>query len=578
MTRNMGTDDDIIAALLQSGKWAGQRSVPSTVLLSSAFLYHGIAGTGVLLYHDWEHFSSIRNLRGPHTGLPCIQETPAPDYIDPSLASHPPSHSASAPPLSEKEKLKEREREKKRERERKEKEREKERRERGKGALKVKLKLGAKPGETPTPSEGTPAPSLSVGSTPAPVSTSAMAVDKPESKVLMSMKADPAMVPLPTSRAASPFVGGSTAVTRVATPGLGPAGYASSPLTSLPSSTSIASIDYQDQTLSLSQGTEPPHSHAQTQSSSSPPLSQASQATEPPQSQASTTSSLSSQADLDILRSHPLSPLHAHSHSHSHSHSRHAHLQAAARTQHRSPKRSFDESSASGGDGEDGEKRSRRRIGSLSAKDVLPGAGGEGEGEEDMDIDVDIDGDAETGTGTPALSAPGTSSSSSSETGSEVASELSSPPASVSPSPPPGHGDAQSASASVPPLPLPPSALESPKSPMSPGKLKKRFQHQHHVQGEKALTRRQRKALGLPKARPGMHVNGAGAVGVGGVGGVSAGKIVIPGGRWVGNAAGPGVTEGGAGAGAGGEGGVEEEWRRNGTGRLDVRGFRELKI
>src|ERR1700722_15817294 len=30
-------------------------------------------------YHDWEHFSSIRNLRGPHAGLPCVSELAAPD-------------------------------------------------------------------------------------------------------------------------------------------------------------------------------------------------------------------------------------------------------------------------------------------------------------------------------------------------------------------------------------------------------------------------------------------------------------------------------------------------------------------
>ncbi|KAF9022831.1 cysteine proteinase [Hymenopellis radicata] len=29
-------------------------------------------------YHDWEHFSSIRNLRGPHAGLPCVVESPGP--------------------------------------------------------------------------------------------------------------------------------------------------------------------------------------------------------------------------------------------------------------------------------------------------------------------------------------------------------------------------------------------------------------------------------------------------------------------------------------------------------------------
>ena len=64
------------------------------------------------------------------------------------------------------------------------------------------------------------------------------------------------------------------------------------------------------------------------------------------------------------------------------------------------------------------------------------------------------------------------------------------------------------------------------------------------------LTQRQRKKLGLPKQRPGQR---------------SAGTIVIPGGRFkrqqpVAVAA------------------PDEEWVRNGTGRVDVRGFRELKI
>ncbi|KAL7278488.1 hypothetical protein ACG7TL_007487 [Trametes sanguinea] len=45
-------------------------------------------GTVYVAYHDWEHFSSIRNLRGPHTGLPNVQEAPAPDE---ELPSPPPS-------------------------------------------------------------------------------------------------------------------------------------------------------------------------------------------------------------------------------------------------------------------------------------------------------------------------------------------------------------------------------------------------------------------------------------------------------------------------------------------------------
>ncbi|KAF8877073.1 hypothetical protein CPB84DRAFT_1817630 [Gymnopilus junonius] len=428
---------------------ASPSAPPSTVATS----------TNTSKYHDWEHFSSIRNLRGPHSGLPNIQETLAYDYADAASPSAPASSaSASAPPskgLSEKEALKEREREKKKERERKEKEREKERREKGKGALKVKLKLASAPVSTASasPSAAMSKPA-STSSTPAPANTR--------------------IGTLPTSRSASPFT---------TVPGFGSgfgygAGYASSPLTSLPSSASIWSVD----------------SESQDQSQPQPQ----------PQSQPQ-----------------PIAP----------------------RTQHRSPKRSFDESSASGGDGEESERSSRSQGGC---------------------------------TGTPALSAPGTSSSSSSESSSEVASELSSPPASVSPSPPPDVDVVISGTASMPLLP--PSALEpsSIKSPLSHhgAKLKPKNRYQHP---EKGLTRRQRKALGLPKARPGMHVNASGVhAGAGDAAGLSAGKIVIPGGRWTGREASAPAVAGGGGAGAGAE--AEEEWRRNGTGRLDVRGFRELKI
>ncbi|KAI9061853.1 cysteine proteinase [Trametes sanguinea] len=44
-------------------------------------------GTVYVAYHDWEHFSSIRNLRGPHTGLPNVEEAPAPDNEPPSPAA-----------------------------------------------------------------------------------------------------------------------------------------------------------------------------------------------------------------------------------------------------------------------------------------------------------------------------------------------------------------------------------------------------------------------------------------------------------------------------------------------------------
>ncbi|KAI0826496.1 hypothetical protein BC628DRAFT_236010 [Trametes gibbosa] len=43
-----------------------------------------LQGTVYVAYHDWEHFSSIRNLRGPHNGLPNVVEMPAPDGELPS--------------------------------------------------------------------------------------------------------------------------------------------------------------------------------------------------------------------------------------------------------------------------------------------------------------------------------------------------------------------------------------------------------------------------------------------------------------------------------------------------------------
>ncbi|KAF8553262.1 cysteine proteinase [Imleria badia] len=90
---------------------------------------------------------------------------------------------------------------------------------------------------------------------------------------------------------------------------------------------------------------------------------------------------------------------------------------------------------------------------------------------------------------------------------------------------------------------------------------------------EKPLTRRQRKALGLPKPRAALVGKRA-----------SAGKIIIPGGRFKRNVGatadnkGPTKIREVGDASVDDEGSVQEEWQRNGTGRLDVRGFRELKI
>ncbi|KAF7308362.1 OTU domain-containing protein [Mycena chlorophos] len=80
----------------------------------------------------------------------------------------------------------------------------------------------------------------------------------------------------------------------------------------------------------------------------------------------------------------------------------------------------------------------------------------------------------------------------------------------------------------------------------------------------KPMTRRQRKALGLPKPKPQLTITTRSAS-------KGAGKIVIPGGRHV-------VGVGAAAGGVVNIGADSGEWQRNGAGRLDVRGFRELRI
>ncbi|KAG2343854.1 cysteine proteinase [Suillus weaverae] len=150
---------------------------------------------------------------------------------------------------------------------------------------------------------------------------------------------------------------------------------------------------------------------------------------------------------------------------------------------HRSPKRSFDESSGSStSDAISKRTRNSRRSPSRTPLSQV-------RADDDMDDS------------TPDLSTPGSSAESS----------------------------CSSSSASSP-LPSTPPACNTPPP-----------------ETQKPLTRRQRKALGLPKSRTAY---------------MSAGKIVIPGGKF--KKASNAVDD--------------EEWQKNGTGRLDVRGFRELKI
>lgn len=287
-------------------------------------------------------------------------------------------------------------------------------------------------------------------------------------------------------------------------------------------------------------------------------------------------------------------------------------LSTPARGQYRSPKRTFDESSASGGEdtegrdgGEGGRERRRRRVGSLvgnaeaGSATSLVSAAGAGAGvdcgtpppplldSQGMNVDVDVV-DVEMDADTPGLttSSVGDSSSSSSLSSSPLSSSLSSEAGSevwsASASPAPEGGDDEVDMEPTTPVPASKpqhtNGMKSPKSPPSSSMKKStRFPHPYEG-GEKQLTRRQRKALGLPKQR---NVPPYLASGVGGKMGTkdaspsaSAGKIVIPGGRWTGRSSSsvPAVADPSGGV------GVDEEWRRNGTGRLDVRGFRELKI
>ncbi|KAI0920290.1 hypothetical protein AcV5_010071 [Taiwanofungus camphoratus] len=189
---------------------------------------------------------------------------------------------------------------------------------------------------------------------------------------------------------------------------------------------------------------------------------------------------------------------------------------------YRSPKRTFDESSASSQAHSESSQSAAKRAKSSSRApsrtrngDVLPVVTLPTSGSLDMQVD-EVDPDIDT----PDLSLSGSSP--------ESTSSLSSAPSPAATPPPP-------------PVPI-----------------------------ERRLTRRQRKALGLPKPRLALVAKATARTRSG------VGKIVIPGGKYQKTTSKPTV-----------QANDEEdedtpdtsaEWRRNGTGRVDVRGFRELKI
>ncbi|KAJ3727893.1 hypothetical protein C8R42DRAFT_656776 [Lentinula raphanica] len=64
-------------------------------------------------YHDWEHFSSVRNLRGPHTGVPRVHETAPPPTASSSSSASPPPEEQLPPSKARKKERERREKEKK---------------------------------------------------------------------------------------------------------------------------------------------------------------------------------------------------------------------------------------------------------------------------------------------------------------------------------------------------------------------------------------------------------------------------------------------------------------------------------
>jgi len=332
---------------------------------------------------------------------------------------------------------------------------------------------------------------------------------------------DPSMIPLPISRSASPFVGSSSSLVT------------SSAASPLPSS-SLANEVYPEDPS--------PNAH------------------------------ISTPEGLGHGYRHP-----------------HAHILQTPRSQYRSPKRTFDESSASGAeeDPENSKRSRRRRVGSggwsgadadgtpdvSSVRKAVEDDVAKDEGDVvDIVMHVDVDGKADT----PFLSAPGsTSSSPLSSVASSVASSVSGALSEVEVD----DDDVELGSQADEPdneiaaeLPLLPTPFIVPDGLGKNAHEKYLHGDPHHAE-DRPLTRRQRKALGLPKPRKEIPVDTHGSNGTSTS--LSAGKIVIPGGKWKGKGDSTELANAVDGL-ADMQGNAE--WRRNGSGRLDVRGFRELKI
>ena len=170
-------------------------------------------------------------------------------------------------------------------------------------------------------------------------------------------------------------------------------------------------------------------------------------------------------------------------------------------------------------------REKRTRVGSVGGRSRL--------GTGDVDVDADADADRDT----PGSSAPGPSSSS--ETSSDSSSDLT-PPS------PPQQIPVEPETPALPPPP-PHSQTKSTKPKLY---VPKDNNVNRNERNSKALTRRQRKALGLPKLHLPQQRSSSSATG-------GAGKIIIPGGKWKGRQSDGTVVS----VVHDGEGGGNEEWR-----------------
>ncbi|KAF9078276.1 hypothetical protein BDP27DRAFT_1412280 [Rhodocollybia butyracea] len=173
-------------------------------------------------YHDWEHFSSVRNLRGPHTGPPCVREIPPPPNTGSSSSASPPPDEHLPPSKA-----------RKKERERKEKERKE------LGRLKAKEKTanpskgkGGQDSQSSSSTQPSTGFKLKIPPRPLPPPTLSMTAATPISAAVSPLSSlppspteeaedflDAATVPLPTS--APPSVATSPPVSHSPSPAPG---------------------------------------------------------------------------------------------------------------------------------------------------------------------------------------------------------------------------------------------------------------------------------------------------------------------------------------------------------------------